>query len=388
MYKRQIEYIHGLPVVKSFGQDGVSVQRFRDACRDNKAIRIKNEFGFVPWNCLHLFSLKAAAVGLVFTAGWQTMNGTLELPVLLMAAMFSFTIFGSVESINDAAHILSVTDSVLDRLEELEGTELPDQDGKDVSLERYDICFDHVSFGYGTREVIHDVSFQLPQNSATAIVGPSGSGKSTLLRTIAGLHPMAGGQITVDGVPVKNLTRRQMAQKITYMPQSRTIPNITARKMVLHGRFPYLSYPRRYRKEDYEAARRAMERSDAWELADSPVQSLSGGQRQKVYLAMAMAQETQTILMDEPTTYLDIQHQLSLMTVAQQMAGQGTAVVLVLHDLCLALRFSDRCVLLQEGQMVQQGSPEEVFQSGALDQVFQAHIRRVDTPNGWRYYYD
>ncbi|MCI7158051.1 MAG: ABC transporter ATP-binding protein, partial [Flintibacter sp.] len=163
---------------------------------------------------------------------------------------------------------------------------------------------------------------------------------------------------------------------------------ITARKMVLHGRFPYLSYPRRYRKEDYEAARRAMERSDAWELADSPVQSLSGGQRQKVYLAMAMAQETQTILMDEPTTYLDIQHQLSLMTVAQQMAGQGTAVVLVLHDLCLALRFSDRCVLLQEGQMVQQGSPEEVFQSGALDQVFQAHIRRVDTPNGWRYYYD
>ena len=103
---------------------------------------------------------------------------------------------------------------------------------------------------------------------------------------------------------------------------------------------------------------------------------------------MAMAQETQTILMDEPTTYLDIQHQLSLMTVAQQMAGQGTAVVLVLHDLCLALRFSDRCVLLQEGQMVQQGSPEEVFQSGALEQVFQAHIRRVDTPNGWRYYYD
>ena len=116
-----------------------------------KDIRIKNEFGFVPWNCLHLFSLKAAAVGLVLTAGWQTMNGTLELPVLLMAAMFSFTIFGSVESINDAAHILSVTDSVLDRLEELEGTELPDQDGKDISLEHYDICFDHVSFGYGTR---------------------------------------------------------------------------------------------------------------------------------------------------------------------------------------------------------------------------------------------
>ena len=117
-----IEYIHGLSVVKSFGQEGASSQRFFEACRANKDIRIKNEFGFVPWNCLHLISLKAAAVGLVFTAGWQTMNGALGLPVLLLAAMFSFTSFGSVESINDAAHILSVTDSVLDRLEELEHT--------------------------------------------------------------------------------------------------------------------------------------------------------------------------------------------------------------------------------------------------------------------------
>ena len=114
-----IEYIHGLPVVKSFGQDGVSVQRFREACRANKAIRIKNEFGFVPWNCLHLFALRAASVGLVLTAGWQALAGALPLQYFLMIALFSFTIFGSVEAINDAAHILSVTDSVLDRLEEL-----------------------------------------------------------------------------------------------------------------------------------------------------------------------------------------------------------------------------------------------------------------------------
>lgn len=250
------------------------------------------------------------------------------------------------------------------------------------------IQLEHVSAGYGSKLVVEDISLDLNPGQVLTLLGPNGSGKSTLLRTIAGLHPLAGGQIKIDGVPVKQLTRRQMAQKITYMPQSRTTPNITARKMVLHGRFPYLSYPRRYRAEDYEAARRAMERSDALDLADSPVQSLSGGQRQKVYLAMAMAQETQTILMDEPTTYLDIQHQLNLMNVARQMAQQGTAVVLVLHDLCLALRFSDRCVLLQEGQMVQQGTPEEVFQSGALDEVFQAHIRRVETQGGWRYYYD
>lgn len=250
------------------------------------------------------------------------------------------------------------------------------------------IQLDHVSAGYGPKLVVEDISLELKPGQVLTLLGPNGSGKSTLLRTIAGLHPLAGGQIWIDGAPAQELTRRQMAQKITYMPQSRTIPNITARKMVLHGRFPYLSYPRRYRKEDYDAAQRAMERADAWELADSPVQSLSGGQRQKVYLAMAMAQETQTILMDEPTTYLDIQHQLNLMTVSQQLARQGAAVVLVLHDLCLALRFSDCCVLLQEGKMVQQGTPEEVFQSGALDEVFHARLCRVKTQSGWRYYYD
>ena len=127
-----IEYIHGLPVVKSFGQDGVSVQRFREACRANKAIRIKNEFGFVPWNCLHLFALRAASVGLVLTAGWQALAGALPLQYFLMIALFSFTIFGSVEAINDAAHILSVTDSVLDRLEELEQTDFIDKGGKEV----------------------------------------------------------------------------------------------------------------------------------------------------------------------------------------------------------------------------------------------------------------
>ena len=101
----------------------------------------------------------------------------------------------------------------------------------------------HVSAGYGSKLVVEDISLTLRPGQVLTLLGPNGSGKSTLLRTIAGLHPLAGGQITVDGVPVKDLTRRQMAQKITYMPQSRTIPNITARKMVLHGRFPYLSYP-------------------------------------------------------------------------------------------------------------------------------------------------
>ena len=250
------------------------------------------------------------------------------------------------------------------------------------------IQLEHISAGYGGPLVVQDVSLELNPGEVLALLGPNGCGKSTLLRVIAGLQAPAGGQVLVDGTPAQRLTRRQLAQTVTYLPQSRTVPNITAYRMVLHGRFPYLSYPRRYRPEDHAAARRALEQADAWDLAQLPVQSLSGGQRQKVYLAMALAQNTQTILMDEPTTYLDIRHQLDLMGFSRSLAEQGRAVVLVLHDLCLALRFAHRGAVMEDGRLLQTGTPEELFASGILTQTFHTRLARVETGEGWRYYYD
>ena len=250
------------------------------------------------------------------------------------------------------------------------------------------IQLEHISAGYGGPLVVQNVSLELNPGEILALLGPNGCGKSTLLRVIAGLQSPAGGQVLVDGTPAQRLTRRQLAQTVTYLPQSRTVPNITAYRMVLHGRFPYLSYPRRYRPEDHAAARRALEQADAWELAQLPVQSLSGGQRQKVYLAMALAQDTQTILMDEPTTYLDIRHQLDLMGFSRSLAEQGRAVVLVLHDLCLALRFAHRGAVMEDGRLLQTGTPEELFASGILTQTFHTRLARVETGEGWRYYYD
>ena len=215
-----IEYIYGLPVVKSFGQDGVSVQRFRKACRDNKAIRIKNEFGFVPWNCLHLFALRAASVGLVLTAGQQALVGTLPLPYFLMIALFSFTIFGSVEAINDAAHVLSVTDAVLDRLEELERTDFIDKDGREIAPEKFDVALSHVSFGYGQREVLHDVTFTAPQGTTTAIVGPSGSGKSTICNLVARFYDADSGTVSVGGHDVREFTCESLLRNISMVFQN------------------------------------------------------------------------------------------------------------------------------------------------------------------------
>jgi iron complex transport system ATP-binding protein len=244
-----------------------------------------------------------------------------------------------------------------------------------------------LSVGYGETAVLERVSLDFPVGTVTILIGPNGCGKSTLMRSALGLQPFLSGAVLYDGVPITALSPREIAQRAAYLAQSRNTPNITGYRMVLHGRFPYLSYPRRYRQEDHEVVRAALAAVDAEDLAQRQLSTLSGGQRQKVYLAMALAQDTETIFLDEPTTYLDVRHQLEVMEVAKKLAFQGKAVVLVLHDLCLALRNGDRIAVFSEGQLRQLGTPQEVYDSGILTEVFGTQVGRVETENGTRYYY-
>lgn len=244
----------------------------------------------------------------------------------------------------------------------------------------------NVSAGYAGRAVVEHVTLAFPPGLVTVLLGPNGCGKSTLLKTSLGLLPAVSGQVLIDGAPVSSLSPAQIARKAAYMAQSRSVPAIEARRMVLHGRFPYLSFPRRYRKEDHDAVRDALEQAGALDLADRPLTQLSGGQRQKVYLAMALAQQTETVFMDEPTTWLDVRHQLDVMRMARSLAQGGRAVVLVSHDLCLALRTADRVALLAQGRLACCAPPDDVFQSGALDGAFGVSVRRVATDGGWQYY--
>lgn len=243
-----------------------------------------------------------------------------------------------------------------------------------------------LSCGYRETPVLREVSLAFPMGKVVALLGPNGCGKSTLLRTAMGLLRKQGGEVRFDGVEISTLSAREIAKKAAYLSQSRNIPAITARRMVLHGRFPYLSYPRRYRPEDYAIVQQALEQADAADLAERPVGELSGGQRQKVYLAMALAQDTDTVLMDEPTTYMDVRHQLEVMAMARKLAGQGRAVVLVLHDLSLALRTADEVAVLDRGRLQMVGTPEEVFTSGTLNCAFGVTVKRVQSEDGWQYY--
>lgn len=242
----------------------------------------------------------------------------------------------------------------------------------------------NLSAGYPGRAVLAGVSLAARPGRVLALLGPNGCGKSTLLRTMAGLLPPLGGEVLLDGR--RDYSPRQAAQRLAYLPQSRTAPNITVRRLVLHGRFPYLSYPRRYGREDYEAVDRALAAADALDLADRPLPELSGGQRQKAYLAMALAQETEAILMDEPTTFLDIRHQLEVLALVRRLAEEGRGVVLALHDLCLALTAADDVAVLGEGRLLALGGPEAVYQSKVLERVMGVRLDRSEGPGGRRYF--
>ena len=245
----------------------------------------------------------------------------------------------------------------------------------------------NLSAGYPGNPVLKDISLSIPAGAVTVIVGPNGSGKSTLLKALAGILP-ASGSVRLDEQELLGLPGRELAKKAAFLPQNRTVPEITVKNLVLHGRFPYLSYPRRYRQEDLTAAAAAMAKMGISDLADRSLATLSGGQRQKVYIAMALAQDTPVVLLDEPNTFLDIAHQLQLMAQAKALAADGKTVVLVLHDLSMAMDCADSLAILWNGTCLFRGSPEEVFLSGCLDTAFGLQVGRVQVNGRWKYYYE
>lgn len=244
-----------------------------------------------------------------------------------------------------------------------------------------------VSAGYGKKQVLQDVSISFEKGKLISLIGPNGSGKSTLLKSIIGVIQPDVGEIIADKVSLATLKAKEIAKRIAFLAQGKSTPDMTVEQMVLHGRFPHLSYPRRYTQKDREIACVAMEQMEISNLAERTMASLSGGMRQNAYIAMALAQGTDYILLDEPTTYLDIAHQLELMRILKNLAEAGKGVVIVMHDLPLAFNFSDEIVVLNEGKVMMQDVPKVVCDSGLVDTVFGIQLQRLDEQVGYSYRY-
>lgn len=207
-----------------------------------------------------------------------------------------------------------------------------------------------VTVGYGTRSVIDGLDVAIPPGVITTIIGPNGCGKSTLLRTLSRLLRPTGGTVVLDGEDIAALRTRDVAKKLGLLPQAPVAPEgLTVSDLVARGRHPHQSWLRQWSSDDADVVRQALAMTGVSDLADRPVDSLSGGQRQRVWISMTLAQGTDLLLLDEPTTYLDLAHAVDVLDLVDDLHESGRTVVMVLHDLNLAARYSDNLVVMREG---------------------------------------
>ncbi|MGL6199084.1 MAG: ABC transporter ATP-binding protein [Lachnospiraceae bacterium] len=374
-----IEYVRGLPIVKSFGQEGASIRSIKEAFGDSRKINIKIEKAFTPYNCLHLFSLKLASIGLVLITTWMTLNGQMELPIMLMFCMFSFTIFGSVESVNDSAHVLGVIDSAMNKLEEIEKAVYIDKSGSDITLAAHDIAFSHVGFGYDSRKILHDVSFIIPQNTTTAIVGPSGGGKSTICSLIARFYDVNEGEIKIGGRNVKDFTCDSLLRNISMVFQNVYLFHDTVKNNIRFGN------PNATEEEIIAAAQKArchdfiMELPNGYDtMVGEGGSSLSGGEKQRVSIARAILKNAPIVILDEATASIDPENEHLIQEAISELT-HGKTIITIAHRLA-TIQNANQILVVDEGTIAQCGTHEELIKS---EGVYRQFIEIREKAEGW-----
>ncbi|KOO08812.1 Fe(3+) dicitrate ABC transporter ATP-binding protein FecE [Vibrio hepatarius] len=243
------------------------------------------------------------------------------------------------------------------------------------------ITTQQLSVAYGDTTIIENLSVTIPKGKVTALIGPNGCGKSTLLKTLSRINKPKSGEIFIEQTSLGRIKDKVLAQQLSLLPQVLVSPEgISVRKLVEYGRSPYVSHWGRLSQADKKIVEQAMIETGVLELAEQNVESLSGGQRQRAWIAMVLAQDTDIVMLDEPTTYLDLSHQIELMALMRTMNEQGKTVIVVLHDLNQACRYCDHLVVLKQGQLMAQGSPKEVFTERLLHEVFDLDAVVIDDP--------
>nr|WP_240897682.1 ABC transporter ATP-binding protein [Kineococcus vitellinus] len=239
-----------------------------------------------------------------------------------------------------------------------------------------------LTLAYDSRTITRDLGIEIPDGSFTVIIGPNACGKSTLLRALARMLKPRSGSVYLDGERIQSLPSKEVARRLGLLPQTASAPDgITVADLVARGRFPHQKLLRQWSRDDERAVDAAMAATHVDQLADRTVDELSGGQRQRVWIAMALAQETPILLLDEPTTYLDIAHQIEVLDLCAQLhEEQQRTLVAVLHDLNHACRYATHLVALKEGRLMAQGAPADVVTAGLIEEVFGLPCVVIDDP--------
>lgn len=241
---------------------------------------------------------------------------------------------------------------------------------------------DRLTLGYGKKVVADNLSVAIPDGHFTAIIGPNGCGKSTLLRTLSRLMTPTLGHVYLDGEQIQRFNSKEVARRIGLLAQNATTPgDITVQELVSRGRYPHQPLFTRWRQEDDRAVQRAMEATGVADLALQSVDTLSGGQRQRAWIAMVLAQETAIMLLDEPTTWLDISYQIDVLELLSELnREQGYTLAAVLHDLNQACRYATHLIALRDGKIVAQGAPKEIVTAELIEAVYGLRCMIIDDP--------
>ena len=332
-----LEYARGLSVVKSFGKAGASMESMKKACRDSRDINLKIEWGYIPYNALHLLALKTASVCIVIAAFYLGFSGQLDFTYMMFVILLSFHVFGSLEPIADCAHVLAVIDDALEHLDELTKESFIDADGQQIEIAHYDIEFQNVDFSYGEgkerRQVLHNVNLKIPEYSVTAIVGPSGSGKSTICNLIARFYDADSGSVRVGGHNVKEFTCDSLLSNISMVFQNVYLFHDTVRNNICFGK------PDATEAEMVEAAKKAcchdfiMALPEGYDtVIGEGGGSLSGGEKQRISIARAILKDAPIIILDEATASVDPENEHLIQAAISELTKEKT-IVTIAHRL-------------------------------------------------------
>ena len=379
-----LEYARGLSVVKSFGKAGASMESMKKACRDSRDINLKIEWGYIPYNALHLLALKTASVCIVIAAFYLGFSGQLDVTYMMIVILLSFHVFGSLEPIADCAHVLAVIDDALDHLDALTGESFIDADGKQIEIAHYDIAFQNVDFSYGEgmerRQVLHNVNLKIPEHTVTAIVGPSGSGKSTICNLIARFYDADSGSVRVGGHDVKEFTCDSLLSNISMVFQNVYLFHDTVRNNICFGK------PDATEEEMVKAAKKAcchdfiMALPEGYDtVIGEGGGSLSGGEKQRISIARAILKDAPIIILDEATASVDPENEHLIQAAISELT-KGKTIVTIAHRLA-TIEQADQILVVDDGQIVQRGTHTELV---AVPGKYKNFVDIRSQSEGWK----
>lgn len=380
LIEKVVEVIRGIQVIKSFSKENASLRSFNRAVNESKRVNTKIEMQYIPFNLLHLLSLKVTSILIVLVACLLFIHNSIDLPTFIMISIFSFVIFDSVENINSAAHVLEIIDMTLEDIEKIKSAPELDKKGKDLTIENDDIAFENVNFSYDDKQVIKNVSFDIAANTSTAIVGPSGSGKSTLCHLLLRFYDVNDGFIRIGGIDIKDLKLSSLMSQISAVFQKVYLFNDTIENNILFGN------PDATEEEVIRAAKQACCHDFIMKLPDGyktvlheKGNNLSGGERQRISIAREILKDAPIIILDEATASIDPENEQLIQTAINELS-KGKTVITIAHKL-ETIKNADQIIVLNEGEIIQKGSHDELIRKPGMYQDF---IRIKSKSAGWK----